>query len=105
MIEGRDARIRRLYEDERLRANGPGRELIGVLLTPTGTSSAGYAYLERPAFERVRDWVPHVYQHGPGVLSALDTLLEVIQEHDAPSLESAKRAARVVRQIVRRAAG
>jgi hypothetical protein len=67
-----------------------------VLNGPTGVSSAGYPYLERAGFELFRDRVPHLLADGTRVLDALDDI-EVAGE-------SAERAARVVRQVVRTAA-
>ena len=49
--------IARLRED--LPASDPLFEtLVPLLLTPTGTSSAGYPYLEQAAWEQFRDTVP-----------------------------------------------
>ena len=68
-------------------------ELDAVLHQPTGTSSAGYPYLSRMAWARLRDWIPHTFAEGTTLLDTLDQLV------DAPP-----DAVRVVRQVVLTAA-
>ncbi len=75
------------------------RELIAVLSLPTGTSSAGFPYLQRVAWARVRDWVPHILGHGAAVWSGLERL-EALAGPDAPELHD---GLRVVRQVLRTA--
>lgn len=78
------------------------RELITVLTTPTGRSSAGWPYLERHAWARFRDWVPHHLADGRAVLQAVDTLLSDLDLLDPTDEERtwAEDAARVIRQVV-----
>lgn len=70
------------------------RELATILAEPTHRTSAGWSYLTRPAWARLRDWVPHVLGEGHRVWRALDRAV-------TPGTED---AARVVRQVVRTAA-
>ena len=49
-----------LLADTKLATDPMCRELLPVLLSPTSRSSAGFPYLQRPAFTRLRDWVPHI---------------------------------------------
>jgi hypothetical protein len=72
------------------------RELLPAVLEPTGTSSAGYPYLARAAWTRLRDWVPHTLGSGLVVWSALDWI-------DQRVGEVAHNATRVIRQVVRTA--
>jgi hypothetical protein len=88
--------LENLYEDAQIWRDPIARELLPVLASPTGKTSAGYPYLNRSAFERLRDWVPHILQSGPRVLEAIDRI-----QARAPEVED---AARVVRQVVRTAA-
>ena len=69
-------------------------ELRPVLAQPTGTSTAGYPYLSRIAWARLRDWIPHTLAEGTAMLDAVQAL-----EGDAPA-----DALRVVRQVVNTAA-
>ena len=69
-------------------------ELRPILHQPTGISSAGYPYLSRIAWSRLRDWIPHTFAEGAALLDAVDSL-----EGDAPA-----DALRVVRQVVHTAA-
>jgi len=69
-------------------------ELRPILAQPTGVSSAGYPYLSRIAWARLRDWVPHTFAEGADLLAAVASL-----EGDAPA-----DALRVVRQVVHTAA-
>ena len=71
-------------------------ELRPILESPTGLSTAGWPYLQEYAFVRLRDWVPHILDHGPRVLEAVARL--VLED---PELSQ---AGRVVRQVVRTAA-
>ncbi len=82
------------------------RCLIPVLSTPTGTSTAGYPYLVRSAWELFRDEVAHLFGMGGRALAAVGAVEEGMPESGlAPEeAESLKRACRVVRQVVRTAA-
>ncbi len=68
-------------------------DLRAILAQPTGTSSAGYPYLSRIAWARLRDWVPHTLAEGADLLAAVEAM------DDAPA-----DAVRVVRQVVNTAA-
>lgn len=68
-------------------------DLRAILDQPTGISSAGYPYLSRVAWARLRDWVPHTLADGLALLDALDVM------PDAPA-----DAVRVVRQVANTAA-
>jgi hypothetical protein len=72
------------------------RELLPAVLEPTGTSSAGYPYLGRAAWTRLRDWVPHTLGSGLVAWSALDWI-----DHRVGEL--AHNGTRVARQVVRTA--
>ena len=93
-----------LLTDPELATDPLCRELVPVLLSPTSTSSAGFPYLHRPAFCRLRDWVPHILAMGPPVLAALERIEAKAAGGPAPELESLRRATRVVRQVVNTAA-
>jgi len=72
----------------------PIAELLPIVSQPTGISSAGYPYLSRVAWARLRDWVPHTLAEGADLLEAVEQL-----QGRAPA-----DALRVVRQVVRTAA-
>ncbi len=79
--------------------------LLEVLAGPTGTSSAGYPYLEPPVYEHFRDRVPHLLGMGQGVLDTLNRIEELASKSlDSEELEELERGARVVRVCVRTAA-
>jgi len=80
------------------------RELLPVLLSPTSRSSAGFPYLHRPAFTRLRDWVPHILANGPKVLAAVAQIEKRAAGFDGAEADSLRQAARVVRQVVNTAA-
>jgi len=94
----------RLLADAELATDPLCRELVPVLLSPTSLSSAGFPYLHRPAFCRLRDWVPHILSMGPPVLAALDRIEAKAAAGPEAELESLHRATRVVRQVVNTAA-
>jgi len=75
-----------------------------VLLAPTMLSSAGFPYLQKPAFVRMRDWVPHILAEGPIVLDALQRIEAAASGVSPEAIESLGRATRVVRQVVNTAA-
>ena len=66
------------------------RELLPILEQPTGVSSAGFPFVSRVAWSRLRDWVPHTLSEGREVLECLDRL-----DGRAPA-----DALKVVRQVV-----
>ena len=93
-----------LLGDTELATDPLCRELVPVLLSPTSLSSSGFPYLHRPAFCRLRDWVPHILAAGPPVLAALARIEAKAAGGPEAELESLHRAARVVRQVVNTAA-
>jgi hypothetical protein len=76
--------------------DGLESELLPVIREPTGTSSAGWPYLSRAAWVRLRDWVPHVLSDGLRVWEAVERLRAAAPGHE-PALG-------VVLQVVRTAA-
>ena len=75
-----------------------------LLLTPTGTSSAGYPYLEQAAWERFRDSVPHLFAAGARLLDLVERSRALLQSYEADSeRDSALAVCRVIRQVVRTA--
>jgi hypothetical protein len=79
--------------------------LLPVLRWPAGTTSAGFPFLSRPAWETFRDGVPHLFEMGHRTLAALDRLDALLA--DAPDREAADdalRSSRVMRQVVLTAA-
>ena len=79
------------------------RELALIMTQETGLSSAGFPYLQRPAWERFRDWVPHLLSHGPRVLDAVESLEAIVArgaEVSSEDQENFARATRVVRQVI-----
>src|SRR5690554_6686379 len=82
--------------------------LLPVVSLPTGMSSAGFAYLDRRAFELFRDTIAHLFSMGARVLTACETLKSAAAAlEDALGVEGAKnvhRACEVVRRVVQTAA-
>lgn len=75
-----------------------------LLLTPTGTSSAGYPYLEQAAWERFRDTVPHLFAAGARLLDLVERSRALLQSYEAGSeRDNALAVCRVIRQVVRTA--
>ncbi len=94
--------VERLLTQAEIATDPLTRELAAVMTHPTGVSSAGYPYLQRTAWERFRDWVPHLMGHGHRVLAAvarLDSALDA-QAHTEEERANFKRAKRVIRQVV-----
>lgn len=92
-----------------LAADPLARELVPVMTSPVDLSSAGYPYLQRPGWTRLRDWVPHLLGDGERVLAAAARVLaaaedEVERGAAPPEIENVLRASRVVRQVVLTAA-
>lgn len=71
-----------------------------MLLSPSSVSSSGYPYLHRPAFQRLRDWVPHILGDGPRVLDVLARIEAASDVLDDERRDNLSRAAQVVRQVV-----
>ena len=93
-----------LLADPFLSADPLGRELVPVLLAPALMSSSGYPFLQKPAFIRLRDWVPHILGDGPQVLDALGRIEAAAERAGPEARENLAMAARVVRQMVHTAA-
>lgn len=71
--------------------------LLRVMSLPTRLSSAGYPYLERPAWEIFRDTVPYLLGTAPAVLEAAE---EIAKSADGAAGENMRRAWQVIRQVV-----
>ncbi|MFP4597627.1 MAG: hypothetical protein ACLFVJ_05210 [Persicimonas sp.] len=82
------------------------QRLLPWVTLPTGTTSAGYPYLDRRGFEGFRDHVPHLFGMGERVIEAQQKLVEAVDLVDASNdaRENLRRACRVVRQMARTAA-
>ncbi|TDP71900.1 hypothetical protein DFR33_108114 [Bradymonas sediminis] len=82
--------------------------LLPVVSLPTGMSSAGFAYLDRRAFEIFRDTIAHLFSMGTRVLTACETLKSAAAEHEdllgVEGAENVRRACEVVRRAVQTAA-
>jgi len=90
-----------------LAATGTGndpvaRRLAALCETPAGTTSAGYPFLAREAWETLRDEIAHLFGQGQRVLDACATLEAAIPAGAAG--ENARRVLQVVRQVVSTAA-
>jgi len=81
--------------------------LLPVVCLPTGMSSAGFAYLDRRAFEIFRDTVAHLFSMGGAVLNAGKTLQaaagELGEELGEAGAENVRRACDVLRRVVQTA--
>ena len=82
------------------------RSLVPVLSLPTGVSSAGYPYLQQPAWEAFRDHVPHLLGMGQRVLDACTHLARAVEASSATSEDrcDVRQASAVVRQVALTAA-
>jgi hypothetical protein len=82
------------------------RELVIVLSSPTGVSSAGWPYLSGHVWARFRDWVPHLLGDGQRVLDGVARIeaLAADASLSAADQTSLSAAVRVVRQVVRTSA-
>lgn len=75
--------------------------LVGIMIRPTGTTSAGYPFLERDAWQVFRDTIPHILQMGLHTLHASRRVAAAARElGDGADVENVERAARVIRQVV-----
>jgi hypothetical protein len=92
----------KLLEEDDVRRSPVARELAVLLTRPVGRTSAGYPYLEEPAWTRFRDWVPHTLGHGQRALDAANALVDSARGLGATSDELAnlEAAAQVVQQVV-----
>ncbi len=86
------------------------REVATLAARPTRVSSAGFPYLDRGGWERLRDRVPHLFAMGLRVLDSLAALDEALSEAegagaiDSEGAANARRAWRVARQVTLTAA-
>jgi hypothetical protein len=81
------------------------RRMLEIACRPTGTTSSGYPYLQRRAFEDFRDTVPHLFAMGRRVIECQARLQQRADASGAPAaaVENLERACRVMRQIARTA--
>ena len=65
-------------------------------------SSAGYPYLQREAWERFRDRIPHLFQRGLAVYRTVEKLEKKIENGglDEPERDNISKACRVARQVL-----
>lgn len=96
MNAGRTALLDQLLQHPSIAGDRRARELAVVLTSPTGRTSGGHPYLQEPAWVRLRDWVPHILDDGPGVIAAVDAVAAAAAAAGA----SVDDAAKVVRQVV-----
>jgi len=78
--------------------------LLPILSQPTGTSSAGYPYLEQGAWEAFRDGVPHVLGMGLEVFRGVARIAAAADGLEGEPAANLLRACKVARQVVRTAA-
>jgi len=98
--------VTRLLDDESVRRDPGARELVPIMCRPVGRSSAGFPYLEEPAWVRLRDWVPHSLGCGPGALAGAQRVVDSARAIgvSAEELANLEAAAQVVQQVVSTAA-
>ncbi len=65
-------------------------DLLPILEQPTGRSTAGFPYLTRAAWVRLRDWVPHLFADGLELWALLDQA-ERRSEALGPAVEVTRR--------------
>lgn len=76
-------------------------ELAEICMRPTGMSSAGYPYLQRRAWEKFRDRVPHLFRRGLEVYRAVEYIRdEMSRRGDDESADNVLKACRVARQVL-----
>ena len=91
----------RLLLDPNIWQDPCARELVHVMCGETGMTASGHAYLERPAYERLRDWIPHILDAGPRVLQALERIQNKASELDIHTKNAPfALSGGVVRQVV-----
>lgn len=99
--------FQKLAEHPRIAADPVAQRLLPVVSLPTGMSSAGFAYLDRRAFEIFRDTVAHLFSMGEAVLKAGANLKESATElRDTlgeAGVENVRRACDVLRRVVQTA--
>jgi hypothetical protein len=89
-------------ERSNVRESPLARELVFVMTSPVGRTTAGYPYLPEPAWTRFRDWVPHTLAFGDAVLEAAALVLSTARElgADEAALANLEAAQQVVQQVV-----
>lgn len=83
-------------------ADPRARELVAILTEPTGRTAGGWPYLQRHAWVRFRDWVPHHLDEGARVLSTVERLLDLLERIGPTEAEreTIDDAVAVIRQVV-----
>jgi hypothetical protein len=96
----------RLLQEPAIASHPVARELVWVIMRPTGITSSGFAYLQPGAWRRFRDWVPHLLGDGPGTMDAVELVIDAAARAglDEAAAKNLGAAADVVRQVVRTAA-
>ncbi len=93
--------LERLLARPELARETLSRQLLPVLGLPTSRSTSGYPYLERVAWERFRDTVPHLFTMGLRVHRLVEAAESALSDEPEGSEVSALRdACQVVRQVV-----
>ena len=80
--------------------NALAGRLLPILCHATGTSSSGYPFLDRRAWEQFRDGIPHVLGMGLATLGANTQICEALGADKSEFAENIRRASKVVEQIV-----
>jgi hypothetical protein len=98
--------VSRLLDDESVRGSPLARELLPLMNRPVCRSTAGFPYLDEPAWVRFRDWVPHTFAAGPKVLLAARLVVEAARGLEASdeTIDNLESAVEVIRQVVLTAA-
>jgi len=81
-----------------------GRLLVPVVTGSTGTTSAGYPYLQQSAYEHLRDRVPHTLGMGVRVWNVLEAMSIAAEGVDEAERHHFVQSRRVVQQVLRTAA-
>ena len=94
-----------LREDPRVHSDLLASALVPIVTSETGTSSAGYPFLNARAFARFRDTVPHILGAGERAFRAVQCIEEAAEALQlAPDKEaSLARGLKVVRTVLRTA--
>ncbi len=83
-----------------LAGNPLALRLLPILCHDTGTSSSGYPFLDRRAWEQFRDGIPHTLGMGLATLHASTQIREALGTVESEFAENIRRACKVVEQIV-----
>ena len=98
--------IAETLDERELRSDALGRALGEILSGPTGRTAAGHPYIERPAWEALRDRTPMLFVPGLEVLRRVDEMERAAARSaaDEEQLGHFQRSCQVVRQVIRTAA-